>query len=93
MLGRTSKDLSILVRTTPHIDVMDLKYTKSDFSHYVLPLGIIKLKNGDKVTVNLSLKDFQQAQKDGNVPGGWTPEMKLVSNNFKMLSAEVVCCK
>ena len=72
---------------------MHLKCTKFDRSLYFLPIGIIKLKNGDKVTVNLSLKDFQQAQKDGNVPGGWKPEMKLVSNSLKMLSAEVVCCK
>ena len=40
--------------------------------------GIIKLKNGDKVLVNLDLKDFKKAQEDGNVPGGWKDEMKQV---------------
>ena len=72
---------------------MHFKYTKFDRSIYFLLIGIIKLKNGDKVTVNLSLKDFQQAQKDGNVPGGWKSEMKLVSDSFKMSSADVVCWK
>ena len=41
-------------------------------------VGIIKLKNGDKVQVNLSLKEFEKVQKDGNVPGGWKAEMKQV---------------
>ena len=44
--------------------------------------GIIKLKNGDKVLVNLDLKDFKKAQEDGNVPGGWKDDMKQVPYFF-----------
>jgi hypothetical protein len=43
--------------------------------------GIIKVKPGDKVSVNMSLKEFQDAQKNGNIPGGWKDEMKQVFSN------------
>lgn len=40
--------------------------------------GLIKVRPGDKVTVNMKLDEFKKEQSNGRVPGGWKDEMKQV---------------
>ena len=53
----------------------------------LLSVGIIMLKNGDKVKVHMSLKEFQALQKDSasQIPSGWSDDMKQVNTRQHIL--------
>ncbi|XP_060553304.1 E3 ubiquitin-protein ligase MIB1-like [Ruditapes philippinarum] len=66
------------------VDVVASRVSKGGkvYVDHMPVIGIIKVKPGDKVSVNMSLKEFQDAQKNGNIPGGWKDEMKQCVNEL-----------
>jgi len=53
--------------------------------------GIVKLKVGDKVSVNMSLDEFKHEQEAAKVPGGWNDQMKQVGGSVSgVLQTKIV---
>ncbi|KAL4225843.1 polymerase member 15 [Mactra antiquata] len=61
-----------------YVDVVASKVVNGGkvYCDHLPVIGLIRVRPGDKVSVNESLEDFKKAQVKGNVPGGWTDKMK-----------------